>query len=125
MRMMRAALAAGLVVFTASAVSAQENAAPACAPKTTVPLPPVVVDTKAEQSKPPAAKKKKKTAAAAKPQGTAQAPAPAPQQQRSNVDGKGTKESAFGPVPGFVATQSAGGTKTDTPLIEIPQSVSI
>lgn len=117
-------MAAGLAVFTASVVSAQENTAPADAQKNTVPLPPVVVDTKAEQGKPPAAKKKKKVAAA-KPQGSTQAPAPAPQPQRSNVDGKGTKETAWGPVPGFVATQSAGGTKTDTPLIEIPQSISI
>lgn len=34
-------------------------------------------------------------------------------------------ESAFGPAPGFVATRSASGTKTDTPLIETPQSVSV
>ena len=34
-------------------------------------------------------------------------------------------ESAFGPVDGFVATRSATGIKTDTPLIEIPQSISV
>lgn len=35
------------------------------------------------------------------------------------------KESAWGPVNGLVATQSASGTKTDTPLAETPQSISV
>ena len=34
-------------------------------------------------------------------------------------------ESAFGPVSGYVAHQSATGTKTDTPIIETPQSISV
>ena len=34
-------------------------------------------------------------------------------------------ESAWGPVAGFVARRSATGTKTDTPLLETPQSVSV
>lgn len=34
-------------------------------------------------------------------------------------------ENAWGPVDGYVATQSATGTKTDTPLIETPQSISV
>jgi iron complex outermembrane receptor protein len=33
--------------------------------------------------------------------------------------------SAIGPVQGFVATRSATGTKTNTPLIENPQSISV
>jgi iron complex outermembrane receptor protein len=36
-----------------------------------------------------------------------------------------TSETAWGPVDGFVATRSATGTKTDTPLIETPQSISV
>lgn len=32
---------------------------------------------------------------------------------------------AFGPVPGYVATDSAVGTKTDTPLLETPRSISV
>jgi iron complex outermembrane receptor protein len=35
------------------------------------------------------------------------------------------RESAYGPVQGYVANQSATGTKTDTPLREVPQSVSV
>jgi iron complex outermembrane receptor protein len=35
------------------------------------------------------------------------------------------RESAYGPVQGYVANQSATGTKTDTPLREIPQSITV
>lgn len=34
-------------------------------------------------------------------------------------------ENARGPVRGYVATRSATGTKTDTPLLETPQSISV
>jgi len=34
-------------------------------------------------------------------------------------------ETATGPVPGYVARRTATATKTDVPLIEVPQSVSI
>ena len=39
------------------------------------------------------------------------------------VEGQG--ESATGPVDGYVATQSTTGSKTDTPIIETPQSISV
>ncbi|WP_187830034.1 TonB-dependent siderophore receptor [Siccirubricoccus phaeus] len=38
---------------------------------------------------------------------------------------QGQAETATGPVRGYVAERSAAGTKTDTPLLETPQSVSI
>lgn len=38
---------------------------------------------------------------------------------------EGARESAWGPVKGYVATRSATGTKTDTPLLETPQSISV
>ncbi len=34
-------------------------------------------------------------------------------------------ESAWGPVNGYVATRTASATKTDTPLLETPQSISV
>lgn len=43
--------------------------------------------------------------------------------ERITVDNEG--ESAWGPVEGFVATRSASGTKTDTALVETPQSISV
>ena len=41
------------------------------------------------------------------------------------VEGQAPGESAYGPVEGYVARQSATGSKTDTPLIETPRSVSV
>jgi len=38
---------------------------------------------------------------------------------------EGQAETATGPVDGYVATRSATGTKTDTPLLETPQSISV
>lgn len=35
------------------------------------------------------------------------------------------QESATGPVPGYVAERSLTGTKTNTPITEIPQSISV
>lgn len=37
----------------------------------------------------------------------------------------GIEERATGPVHGYIARRSATGAKTDTPLIEIPQSISV
>jgi iron complex outermembrane receptor protein len=39
------------------------------------------------------------------------------------VEGQG--EDASGPVDGYVATESTTGSKTDTPIIETPQSISV
>ena len=38
---------------------------------------------------------------------------------------QGQEENAWGPVDGLVAHRSATGTKTDAPLIEVPQSISV
>jgi iron complex outermembrane receptor protein len=39
--------------------------------------------------------------------------------------GQGRGEKAEGPVDGYVATRSATGSKTDTPLVETPQTISV
>ncbi|MFH1558586.1 MAG: TonB-dependent siderophore receptor [Pseudomonadota bacterium] len=41
------------------------------------------------------------------------------------IDVQGQAETAWGPVNGYVAKQSASGTKTDTPLILTPQSITV
>ncbi len=41
------------------------------------------------------------------------------------VEADWVQETATGPVDGYVATRSATGTKTDTPLNEVPQSISV
>jgi iron complex outermembrane receptor protein len=42
-----------------------------------------------------------------------------------NVSSEAEIESAYGPVEGYVANRGATATKTDTPLIEMPQSISV
>lgn len=41
------------------------------------------------------------------------------------VQAPAQRETASGPVEGYVARRSATGTKTDTPILETPQSVSV
>ena len=41
------------------------------------------------------------------------------------ISAEGVQEQANGPVDGYVATRSATGSKTDVPITEIPQSVSV
>ncbi|PLR60570.1 TonB-dependent siderophore receptor [Pseudomonas sp. QC2] len=43
----------------------------------------------------------------------------------TNITGQGSYESAWGPVDGYVATRTAAGTKTDTPIAELPRSVTV
>lgn len=86
------------------------------------PLPPVTVETQAAvpKAKKKVAKKQASTAAASVP---SQQPAPAPQKPAGisrNSDG-----TANGPVGGYVAENTATGIKTNTPLKEIPQSISV
>jgi iron complex outermembrane receptor protein len=45
--------------------------------------------------------------------------------QLAAVPVTGSRERADGPVMGLTATRSATATKTDTPIIEIPQSISV
>lgn len=43
-----------------------------------------------------------------------------------DVQGRGRGgQTAEGPIDGYVASRSASGTKTDTPLVETPQSISV
>lgn len=44
---------------------------------------------------------------------------------QTNITGQGSYESAWGPVDGYVATRTAAGTKTDTPIVEAPRSMSV
>ncbi|MBM6593315.1 TonB-dependent siderophore receptor [Microvirga pudoricolor] len=54
---------------------------------------------------------------------TAPAANGATQLETITVEGQG--ETATGPVNGYVATRSASGSKTDTPVIETPQAISV
>ncbi|MDD2050317.1 TonB-dependent siderophore receptor [Pseudomonas putida] len=43
----------------------------------------------------------------------------------TSINATGDYESAWGPATGFTATRTAAGTKTDTPIVEIPRSMSV
>jgi len=86
------------------------------------PLPPVTVDAPKPQSARPAQPARR---AARSQNVTRRAAAPA---QRQVVDpgARGAVgERANGPVVGYLANQSATGTKTDTPILTTPQSISV
>jgi len=105
------ALATGCATILAGAAMAQQPTN----------LPPLQVETKAKS-----APKKQATKAprpkAAPPQAAAPAPAPT---LAPTPDATAAPETAFGPVDGLVATRSATGSKTDTPIIAIPRSVDV
>jgi len=54
-----------------------------------------------------------------------EAPQEAIELQAQSVIATQQPEQANGPVDGYVATRSASATKTDTPITEIPQSISV
>ncbi|MGY2299976.1 hypothetical protein ACW9H7_31270, partial [Pseudomonas yamanorum] len=43
----------------------------------------------------------------------------------TQISGQQAQESAWGPVDGIVATRSASGSKTDSSLVEIPQTINV
>jgi len=55
----------------------------------------------------------------AAPEGTVALP-------ETTIQGQGVAgETAWGPVAGYAATRTASGTKTDTPILEAPRSISV
>lgn len=43
----------------------------------------------------------------------------------TSITGQANLESAWGPADGYVATRTAAGTKTDTPIVEAPRSMTV
>ena len=88
-------------------------------------LPPVTVDAPKPQTARPTQPSRR---AARSQRGTRRVAAPAQQQQQQTVDSGGrgaVGERAIGPVVGYLASQSATATKTDTPILTTPQSISV
>ncbi|HEX2842720.1 TonB-dependent siderophore receptor [Hyphomicrobium sp.] len=113
-------LAIALMAITSSLVSPSPVLAQSAAQEGSeaVPLPPVVVESSAAKPKKAAAKKKTPTV---QPAASA-----APVVGETAPDANGASaETGKGPVNGYSAKVSATGTKTDTPLLEIPQSISV
>ena len=85
-------------------------------------LPPVTVDAPKPQAARPTQPSRRATRSQSS---TRRATAPA-QQQTVQPGARGAVgERATGPVVGYLASQSATGTKTDTPILTTPQSISV
>ena len=116
----RTCISLGLVLASGSALHAQ-SAPSARAPSASThsDLPPVVVT---------APKRVKRASRPARPIRSTGAPAAstAAEPVRPNwINAQAGRETATSPVPGYVAQQSATGTKTDTRILENPQSISV
>ncbi|WP_295559275.1 TonB-dependent siderophore receptor [uncultured Hyphomicrobium sp.] len=106
------------VAMSATGALAQQAAEQAQPQGGTVELPQVTVETTAKAAKPKTSAPTKKAPVAA---GSVQASA-----VESESVGDGKAETGTGPLKnGYVATQTTTGAKSDTPLREIPQSVSV
>ena len=103
-------------------------------------LPPVSVDPPAERRRAPVtrptpapartatrARAARRSAQAPRPQVRAIAAPAAPVAERAPAPLPGGTDAggARGPVPGYVASRSVVGTKTDTPILETAQSISV
>jgi iron complex outermembrane receptor protein len=115
----------------------QQTAPPPASTDGAAQLPPVTVQTKEQPRKPArkaATKKGEQTTArkvpaaakqAAAPPAAAPAPSAAPPSPAGADRDAAPAETATSPVPGYVATRSATGSKTDTPILETPQAISV
>ncbi|MCA6106295.1 TonB-dependent siderophore receptor [Bradyrhizobium cenepequi] len=87
-------------------------------------LPAITVDAPPQRARSAAAQPSRRatTTRTARANRAARAPQAAP---IATASGPGAGERANGPVQGFVATRTGTATKTDTPIIETPQSISV
>lgn len=98
-----------------SVLAQREAASQTAAPGASQSLAPVVVEPRRQQAKKRAARPA--PARAPRTAAPAQRPQPAPSAR--------AVERGTGPVNGYVAGQSTTGSKTDTPILETPQSISV
>ncbi|WP_404532730.1 TonB-dependent siderophore receptor [Bradyrhizobium japonicum] len=111
--------------MTAGGAAAQSSTAGSAAGAGTE-LAPVIVQSSVSPKRVNASSARSRGAARARAVSRANAPAGAAATPAAGAGaGGGHKESAFGHVDGMVATRSATGTKTDTPLIETPAAISV
>lgn len=88
-------------------------------------IPAVTVEAPAQRARPAATASSRRVAATRTTRANRRAPSQQAAPTQSASSSGATGERANGPVRGFVATRSGTATKTDTPLIETPQSVSV
>jgi iron complex outermembrane recepter protein len=88
-------------------------------------IPAVTVEAPAQRARPAAVASTRRAGATRTAPANRRSPAQQAAPTQSASSNGATGERANGPVRGFVATRSGTATKTDTPLIETPQSVSV
>ncbi|MET4114988.1 iron complex outermembrane receptor protein [Bradyrhizobium sp. JR1.5] len=88
-------------------------------------IPAVTVEAPAQRARPAAVASSRRSGATRTARADRRSPAQQAAPTQSASSNGVTGERANGPVRGFVATRSGTATKTDTPLIETPQSVSV
>ncbi|MET3225200.1 outer membrane receptor protein involved in Fe transport [Bradyrhizobium japonicum] len=111
-------------MFFFGAVSTFSLVAPFGSVQAQTQIPAVSVEAPAQRARPAAVASSRRSATTRSSRTNRHAPAQQAAPTRSASNGA-TGERANGPVRGFVATRSGTATKTDTPLIETPQSVSV
>jgi iron complex outermembrane receptor protein len=121
-KVLKRALCMGAVSYLALNMASTAHAQTAAQPPQAN-LPAVTVDAPKPQVKRRAATRPSSRARStsrnvARNRGTEQAPA-------NPANGRGAIERANGPVVGYVANQSATATKTDSPILTTPQSISV
>lgn len=88
-------------------------------------LPPVTIESPSRRSQRQGAQTSVRGRTARTARTQADRGAGAPPVESTAGSGRSGSESAWGPVDGYVASRSASGTKTDTPLIETPAAISV
>lgn len=123
----RAALkasASALLIVLASSAAAQDSQTAAQPQPAPQPLPPVVVQSSPKPAQQTVAKPKRKSKSTQRTVAN-QAPAAAPSAPTNPTGPIAAPETATSPVKGIVAKVSGTATKTDTPIAETPQSISV
>lgn len=123
-KVFKRAICMGAVSYLALMINAPSTAHAQTAQQSSSTLPAVTVDAPKPQAKRrtavrPSSRARSTSGNVARNRGTEQAG------QESVVNGRGRLERGTGPVEGYLAHQSVSSTKTDTPILETPQSISV
>jgi iron complex outermembrane recepter protein len=118
-----AANAVCMTVCGLTAVALADGSALAQSASGSSTLPPVTVDAPKRQQA--SGRPAQSTRSARRTRSTASRAPAATQDAAPSVAGRSAGEKTTGPVTGYLASQSATATKTDTPLLQTPQSISV
>jgi iron complex outermembrane receptor protein len=124
-RVVVASTSVALLGLLGSGANAQQNSGSGAANND---LPPVVVNapnSRSATSAPSNSRQRAASSGAAKRSNRATRTAAAPNRPARNAQNVRRGQDPRGPINGYVADRSLSGTKTDTPLMETPQAISV